>query len=164
MDLSCDIVGPLPKSNGYSYIFTIVDRVTRWVECQPLIEANSDSCAEAFINVWAQRYGLPHSISSDQGNTFCANLWKSLQKSLDVEIKFSPLFSHQSNGLIERQHKDIKDSLKAALHSMGDIHKAKWYWQLPWTLLGKRVSYSPELDFGPIDFRVLSCHTWGLGQ
>ena len=157
MDLSCDVIGPLPKSNGHEYIFSIVDRVSRWCECIPMVQATSDSCAEAFIHGWAQRFGLPRSMSSDQGNTFIANLWRSLQKTLQVEIKFSPLFSPQSNGLIERQHKTIKESLKAALHSMGDVHKSKWYWQLPWTMLGRRVAYSPDLGASPAQLTLGSC-------
>ena len=67
----------------------------------------------------------------------------------NVSVKFSPLYSPQSNGLIERQHRAIKESLIAALHSMGDIHKSKWFWQLPWTMLGRRVAYSPDLGASP---------------
>ena len=104
-DLSCDVVGPLPKSNGYSYLFTCVDRVTKWAEAIPLTEASSEACADALLHGWIQRFGCPHSISSDQGNTFIASLWQSLQKTLDVQVKFSPLYSPQSNGLIERQHR-----------------------------------------------------------
>ena len=157
MDLSCDIVGPLPKSNGFSYLFSIVDRVTRWAECIPLVAATADACAEAFIYGWAQRFGLPHAMSSDQGNTFVANLWKNLQKTLDVEVKFSPLYSPQSNGLIERQHRTIKESLKAALHSMGDTHKEKWYYQLPWTMLGRRAAFQPDLGASPSQLTMGSC-------
>ncbi len=31
-----DLVGPLPQSSGFSYLFTVVDRTTRWPEAIPL--------------------------------------------------------------------------------------------------------------------------------
>ncbi len=34
--LHVDIVGPLPSSNGFTYIFTVIDRTTRWPEAIPL--------------------------------------------------------------------------------------------------------------------------------
>ena len=40
---------------------------------------------------------------------------------------------------------------------MGDIHKAKWFWQLPWTMLGRRVAYSPDLGASPTQLTLGSC-------
>ena len=45
-----DIVGPLPLSSGYRYLFTIVDRWTRWPEAIPISEITAEACAHAFIN------------------------------------------------------------------------------------------------------------------
>ena len=36
-----DLVGPLPPSSGYTHIFTIVDRTTRWPEAIPLRETST---------------------------------------------------------------------------------------------------------------------------
>ena len=33
-----DLVGPLPPSNGYSYIHTNIDHFTRWVEVIPIVD------------------------------------------------------------------------------------------------------------------------------
>ncbi|KAJ8389879.1 hypothetical protein AAFF_G00113480 [Aldrovandia affinis] len=33
--VNADLVGPLPPSHGYTYLFTMVDRTTRWPEAVP---------------------------------------------------------------------------------------------------------------------------------
>merc|ERR1712212_523629 len=52
--LQVDIVGPLPPSEGHRYLLTVLDRTSRWIEALPLTEANSDSCARAFIRGWVK--------------------------------------------------------------------------------------------------------------
>jgi len=40
-----DLVGPLPRSGGYSYLFTIIDRTTRWPEAVPLASTTASDCS-----------------------------------------------------------------------------------------------------------------------
>ena len=42
-----DIVGPLPPSQNYRYLLTVVDRFTRWPEAIPLVDAQTTTCAKA---------------------------------------------------------------------------------------------------------------------
>ena len=144
-DLTVDVIGPLVESDGFKYIFTCIDRVSHWVEAISMREASTEACATAFINGWVQRFGVPFSINSDNGVTFCAELWKKMQEMLDVKVKFSPLYHPQTQGIIERQHRTIKESLKAALIEMGDTHGKFWNHQLPWTMLGRRMSLQEDL-------------------
>ncbi len=48
--LHVDLVGPLPKSGGYSYLFTIIDRTTRWPEAVPLTSTTAADCAAALLH------------------------------------------------------------------------------------------------------------------
>ena len=52
-------------------------------------------------------------------------------------------------GMLERQHRGLKDSLKAALVDMGDTHQERWLDALPFVLLGKNVAFQPDLDASP---------------
>ena len=61
-----DLVGPLLTSAaGYSYLFTAVDRSTRWLEAIPLKDMSAASCADALISGWVSRFGVPSLITSD---------------------------------------------------------------------------------------------------
>ena len=47
-----DIVGPLPPSQGYTHLLTIVDRFTRWPEAILLKETDTETCARALVFHW----------------------------------------------------------------------------------------------------------------
>ena len=45
-----DLVGPLSPSKGFTYLFTIIDRTTRWPEVVPLSSITASDCAEALFS------------------------------------------------------------------------------------------------------------------
>jgi len=108
-----DVVGPLPPSDGQRYIFTVVDRSTRWPEATPMEESTSSSCAKALLNSWIARFGIPEHITSDRGSTFTADLWTALAKLLGVQLHHTTAYHPQANGLVERYHRTLKASLAA---------------------------------------------------
>ena len=146
-----DVVGPLPPSEGHTHLLTVVDRTSRWFEALPLTEANAEQCCRQFVRGWVRNFGIPATIESDNGNTFSAQLWQDIQKQLGAIIKYTPLYSPQALGGVERQHKDLKQSLKTALLQMGDSHGSAWMEILPWTLLARRTSHHHELDGTPAE-------------
>ena len=73
-DIHIDLVGPLPPSEGHTYLLTIVDRFTRWPEVIPLPNAEAVTCARALLRTWIARFGVPDTITSDQGRQFISSL------------------------------------------------------------------------------------------
>ena len=53
-----DLVGPLPESQWIVYMFTIIDRYTRWPEVIPLPNAHASS-ATALLHHWIARFEVP---------------------------------------------------------------------------------------------------------
>jgi hypothetical protein len=41
-----DLVGPLQYSNNFNYIFTIIDRTSKWMEAIPLSDTSAAACAK----------------------------------------------------------------------------------------------------------------------
>ena len=66
-----DLIGPLPvTADGSTYLLTIFDRTTRWLEVVPLPSMEATMCAEALISMWISRYGMPSNITTDRGRQF----------------------------------------------------------------------------------------------
>ena len=145
-----DIVGPLPTSaEGFSYLFTMVDRSTRWLEAVPIKSITAQQCVDTFIGTWVARYGVPATITSDQGRQFTSALWTGLHKLLGAQLITTTAYHPQSNGMVERCHGQLKAALRARLAS------TEWPEHLPWVLLGLRTApkedsaiSSAELMFG----------------
>jgi hypothetical protein len=54
--------GPLPEAeDGSTYILTMIDSTTRWLEAVPLRSMEAATCADAFVNPnpWVTRFGVP---------------------------------------------------------------------------------------------------------
>ncbi len=107
-----DLVGPLPvATDGSTYLLTIIDRSTRWLEAVPLRNMETATCVEALISTWVSRYGVPSNITTDRARQFTSALWSGLCQKLGV-THITTAYHPQSNGMVERAHRQIKDALR----------------------------------------------------
>ena len=120
-----DIVGPLPESEGMKYLFTVVDRFTRWPEAIPIPNIEAETCAKALIWHWISRFGVPNDITSDRGTQFTGSLWRQLTDLLGIKPEKTTSYHPQANGMAEPFRRPIKTALKAKLSG------ATWMVDLP---------------------------------
>ena len=144
--LHVDLVGPLPVSEGFRYLFTIVDRFTRWVEAVPLTTMTAPDCANALLRVWISRFGVPGDITTDQGRQFTSVLWSELTALLGIQSLRTTSYHPQSNGLVERVHRTLKERLMARCRVPGD-----WMLHLPLVLLGLRSTIREDGAMSPAE-------------
>jgi hypothetical protein len=85
--LHVDLVGPLQYSNNFNYIFTIIDRTSKWMEAIPLSDTSAAACAKALTFTWISHFGVPETITSDRGPQFTSNLWFKLYEMLHISHK-----------------------------------------------------------------------------
>jgi transposase InsO family protein len=131
--IHADLGGPLPCSaEGFSHLFTIIDRSTRWCEAVPMKNTIAEDCTAALIGGWVSRFGVPAALMSDRGPQFTSAVWAAFRAKLGVHHTTTTAYHPQCNGIVERLHRCIKDALKARLAS------ADWPSHLPWVLLGLR--------------------------
>lgn len=135
-----DLVGPLPNSGGCSYILTVVDRFTRWPEAYPLGSISAESVAKTLFNQYICRFGVPHTITTDQGTQFESKLFKELATFLGCHKIHTSTYHPQSNGMVERFLRTLKSALIARAKT------ARWKDELPITLLGIRASLKEDLQ------------------
>nr|VZI02841.1 unnamed protein product [Spirometra erinaceieuropaei] len=135
-----DIVGPLPLSNGCSYLLTCVDRSTRWPESIPLPDVAAPTVVKAFLSRWVAIFGAPSIITTDCGVQFESHLFQSLLSFLGCTRIRTTAYHPAANGMVERFHRQLKASLRAA----ADLEN--WADHLPLVLLGIRSALKPDLD------------------
>jgi hypothetical protein len=123
-----DLLGPLPTSEGTIYMFTVIDRNTRWFGAFPMTEFAAKSCASILIQGWIARYGMPAVITSDRGSQFTSALWDSLCTTLGINHVQTTAYHPQANGMVEWFHCRLKDALRAHMAS------PTWTAHPPWVL------------------------------
>lgn len=134
-----DLVGPLPPSSGNRYLLTMVDRYSRWPEAVPLSDMLAETVAKAFVNTWVARFGVPETISTDQGRQFESQLFMELTRLLGALRVRTTAYHPQANGLVERLHR----TLKAAIMCVDSKH---WCDKLPLILLGLRTAIREDIN------------------
>ncbi|KAF2343927.1 Integrase catalytic core, partial [Trinorchestia longiramus] len=100
----------------------------------------SQTVATAFLHGWISRFGVPSSITTDRGRVFESSLWKELQRFLGSQHVHTTAYHPQSNGIIERFHRQLKASIMASEHS------SNWIDALPLILLGFRSAFKTDLQ------------------
>ena len=108
LSLHLDIVGPLPESQGRSYLLTIMDRFSRWLEAIPMTTVTAADCATALLRHWVSRYGVPQDITTDQGPQFTSSLWSELMKLLGIKALRTTSYHPQTNGRLRESTVSLK--------------------------------------------------------
>ena len=141
-----DLVGPLPDCRGSRYLFTMVDRFTRWFEAVPMDSISADACANAFALFWVARFGAPRIITSDLGRQFTSDIWRQMAQALGAELHYTTAYHPQANGMVERFHRRLKEALRARLEGHID-----WPTHLPWVLMGLRATVVADTQASPAE-------------
>ena len=139
-----DIVGPLPPSEGHSYLLTCVDRYTRWPEAFPMGDITAETVARTFVTHWVARFGAPSTITTDRGRQFESRLFHALATQLGTTRIRTTAYHPASNGLVERLHRQLKSSLMT-------YDGPRWTETLPLVLLGIRPTHGREGGLGLLE-------------
>lgn len=87
MDIFMDFIEGLPKSQGYSVIMVVVDRLTKFAHFMVVKHPyTTSSITQLFIDNFVKLHGLPNSIVSDPDTIFVSAFWKELFKFYRVKL------------------------------------------------------------------------------
>ena len=137
----------MPESNGFKYLFTGVDRLSRWPIAVPLVDISTQSVVDAFAYGIIAAYGIPESITTDNGSQFTSAMWRQLMQVWGIRSHYTTTYHPEANGLVERFHRRLKESLKA----LGAEEPERWFWRLPCSLLAIRTTIKPDVGASPAD-------------
>lgn len=150
----------MPPSEGFGYIVFARDDLSGWVEGRAIRAANSKNVAKFIYEDIICRHGCPQRIVMDGGSENM-DLTRDLLEHYRIRRTIVSAYHPQANGLVERGHDSI-------VNSLSKYSKSNWKQYLPLALWADRVSvrrstgYSAfELVYGrecllPVQFSVMS--------
>nr|VZI51113.1 unnamed protein product [Spirometra erinaceieuropaei] len=131
--------GPLPPSNGFTYLLTCADRYTRWAEAVPLPNVQPEIIVKAFVSRWVAIFGVPSTVTTDRGAQFESALFQTLLNFLGCTRIRTTAYHLAANGIVERFHRQLKTTLRAV------EDPGNWSDNLPLALLGIRAALKSDL-------------------
>nr|GAT44250.1 predicted protein [Mycena chlorophos] len=147
-----DVMYMSEKSNGCNFIVDARCALTRYPEARGIREQNAKSIGMFLLEDVICRWGCPRWIVTDNGAPFLAAVkWLEAKYGI-IGIRISP-YNSQANGVIERGHWDIRQSMFKA--TGGDLRR--WYWFLHQVLWADRVTTRRGMGCSPF-FAVTGSH------
>lgn len=111
-DLSLDFVTHLPCSNGFTFIFVVVDRFSKGVHLRALpMQFTTFKVVTLFLNTVCKLHGFLRSIISDCNPIFTSPFWRELFKLSDTTLCTSIAYHPQSDGQTEVMNRIIEQYL-----------------------------------------------------
>lgn len=144
LHIHIDLVGPLPSSRGFTYCLTVVDRFSRWPEAYFLKDITAESVAQALYEGWIVRYGVPETITTDQGRQFESTLFQATSVVLGFKRIRTTAYHPAANGLVERFHRVLKAAIKC-------YNTERWTEVILSILLGIRASMKEDIQSTPAE-------------
>jgi hypothetical protein len=96
-----DLVCPLKKAKGgFTHIFVIVDKFTKWVEAKPAASIIAAKAVE-FVKEIKYMFGIPSNIITDNGTQFTMREFKDFCVDSGIKINYASVSHPQSNGQAE---------------------------------------------------------------
>ena len=143
--IGIDFLGPLPVSNGNSFIALFGDHFTKWYEAVPLPDHTAELNATALLEHWISRFGVSVSIPTDKGRNLESKLFQSLMQSLRIDKTRTTFFHPQSNAVIERMNRTLLNMLAKTI----DDFQSNWTQQLPYVMMAFRTSVHESTGYTP---------------
>ena len=98
------------EESGTKCLCVLIDGLTRWMEIYPYATANGANTI-ASLNDWADRFGLPVVLRTDNGSHFANNEVDAWCARNNVSFEPGIAYHHQGQGIVERPMRDVIQKL-----------------------------------------------------
>ena len=106
--------GTIQNSTRWFNSLVAVDKFTKWIEAKPIKKLNGPT-AVTFISNITIRYGIPHSIITDNGTNFSKGALAHFCATEGIRLDLASVAHPQSNGQVERANGLILSGIKPRL-------------------------------------------------
>ena len=115
LEIGIDIIGPFATApRGYRYMVVLTDLFSKW----PAAHATEDistKCVCSFLESLFAVWGIPVSLTSDNGPQFTSAEFTSFFSTRNIRHVKTPVYHPQANGATERLNRTIKQLLQSNL-------------------------------------------------
>jgi hypothetical protein len=144
-----DMVGPFMTSRcGMTHLLVAVYKFTKWIEAKPIKKLNGPT-AVTFIKDITVRYGIPHSIITDNGTNFAKGALARFCGAQGIRLDLASVAHPQSNGQVERANGLILSGIKLWLVEPLERSASYWIEDLPAVLWSLRTTPNRSTGFTP---------------
>lgn len=159
--ISIDTIGPLHQTqNGNVYAVTAMCELTKYLISIPIPDKRAETVAKAIINNIVLTHGPPKSILTDKGTEYVNSIFRDIAKFLNIELRTSTPYHHQTLGTIERSHRTFNEYVRHYLDHANEweeylrmftfcynttTHSSFDHKFTPFELLYGRKNYNPNI-------------------
>ena len=72
------------------HLLVAVDKFTKWIEAVP-IKSQAAKTATDFIKSIINRFGVPHSIITDNGSNFISRKFQDFCDDMDIQVNYASI-------------------------------------------------------------------------
>lgn len=96
------MVGPLPKApGGFTHIFVVVDKFTKWIEARPLTKITSAQAVDSFLSILHQ-FVVPNTIVTDNGTQFTGKKFTQFCDDYGIQVAWAAVAHARTNDQVAR--------------------------------------------------------------
>ena len=148
--VATDLVGPIaPASDkGHRYILTLVDYATRYPEAVPLKNIDTETVAEALLDM-CSRMGVPEEVLSDLETQFTSHCMKEVSWLLSIRRLTTSPYHPACNGLVEKFNETLKWMLRRLCHEQ----PRQWHRFINPLLFAYREAWQEATGLSPFELQ-----------
>jgi len=144
--VAADLTGPFPESpEGNKYLLSIIDHCSGWVEVKAIPNKTAECIHNYLLREYLPRHSTPEVFLTDNGLEFKNKLVVGLMETMGAEVRHSTPYHPQSNGMVERYHRTLKQMLAKLVNS----RSSNWESYLGDVLLAHRTTCAGPTGFTP---------------